>query len=102
MPCAGRQEGIFAARAQGMHPAVDQPAIPLHRPASAAPRTAPYSLLVPVVSLMSGWLVLGERLTALQGLGVLGVLLGVAVTALAPKVTTWLTKRHTADTPAQA
>jgi drug/metabolite transporter (DMT)-like permease len=55
-----------------------------------------------VVSLMSGWLVLGERLTALQGLGVLGVLLGVAVTALAPKVTTWLTKRHTADTPAQA
>ncbi|MDX3074180.1 DMT family transporter [Streptomyces sp. NPDC088354] len=64
-------------------------------------RTAPFSLLVPVVSLVSGWLVLGEKLTALQALGVLCVLLGVAVIALAPKVTTWLAERGRVETPAE-
>lgn len=48
-------------------------------------RTAPFSLLVPVVSLVCGWWLLGERLTPAQGLGVCCVLLGVGAVALASR-----------------
>lgn len=48
-------------------------------------RTAPFSLLVPVVSLVSGWWLLGERLTPAQALGVCCVLLGLTAVALAPR-----------------
>lgn len=45
-------------------------------------RTAPFSLLVPVVGLLAGWLVLDERLTAPQLTGVLLVLAGLVVIVL--------------------
>lgn len=45
----------------------------------AASTVAPLSLLVPVVGLLSAMLLLGERPTAWQWLGTLGVLLGMAV-----------------------
>ncbi len=45
-------------------------------------RTAPFSLLVPVVGLLSGWLVLGEGLSGLQLAGVLLVLAGLVCIVL--------------------
>lgn len=56
-------------------------------------RTAPFSLLVPVVSLVSGWLVLGEGLTGWQAAGVVCVLLGVSAIALAPHVSRLVANR---------
>ena len=44
-----------------------------------ASTVAPLSLMVPVVGLLSALLLLGERPTALQWLGTLGVLLGMAI-----------------------
>jgi O-acetylserine/cysteine efflux transporter len=44
-----------------------------------AGRVAPFSLLVPVVGLLSAYLAFGEQLSLLQLLGTVGVLLGVVV-----------------------
>jgi len=64
-------------------------------------RTAPFSLLVPVVSLVSGWLVLGEGLNTLQAGGVVCILLGVTAIAFAPAFTKWLAARAAVpDSPA--
>ena len=48
----------------------------------AASTVAPLSLLVPVVGLLSAMLLLGESPTAIQWLGTLGVLLGMAINQL--------------------
>ena len=59
-------------------------------------RTAPFSLLVPVVSLLSGWLVRGEGLTAAQAAGVVLIMVGVAAIALSAQLTGWWKRRHAA------
>lgn len=44
--------------------------------------TAPFSLLIPVVAVITGWIVLGEKLTLLQTYGVLIILAGLVLIQL--------------------
>lgn len=41
--------------------------------------TAPFSLLVPVIAIVTGWLVLGEKLTLTQILGIVSILIGLVL-----------------------
>ncbi|QWU14535.1 DMT family transporter [Paenibacillus sophorae] len=47
--------------------------------------TAPFSLLVPVVAIVSGWLVLGESLTSIQAAGIVIILVGLTLIQLSSR-----------------
>lgn len=63
-------------------------------------RTAPFSLLVPVVGVLSGWLVLDERLSVQQTAGVLVSLLGLTAIVLAPQIQAVAARRTDQQVPA--
>ena len=58
-----------------------------HYPAS---QVAPLTLMVPVVGLLSAWLLLGETLSLLQTLGIALVMAGLLVNVFGHKLTQWL------------
>lgn len=62
-------------------------------------KTAPFSLLVPVVSLLSGWLVRGEGLSGVQAAGVVLIMVGVAAIALSSQLTKAWERRRLAGAP---
>ncbi|MNG98321.1 putative amino-acid metabolite efflux pump [compost metagenome] len=51
-----------------------------------AGKVAPFSLLVPVVGLSSSALLLGERLTPMQGWGALLVMAGLLINVFGPRL----------------
>jgi O-acetylserine/cysteine efflux transporter len=64
-------------------------------------RTAPFSLLVPVVGLLASWIVLHQTLTGQQLVGVMLSLIGLTVILLSSQLTGWFRQRtpfHTPDT----
>jgi O-acetylserine/cysteine efflux transporter len=65
-------------------------------------KTAPFSLLVPVVSLLSGWLVRGEGLSGVQAVGVVLILVGVAAIALSGQLTGMWNRRRAVTEPRPA
>jgi O-acetylserine/cysteine efflux transporter len=62
--------------------------------------TAPFSLLVPVVGVISGWAVLGERLGAREIAGILLSLAGLAVVMVRPALLFGLRRVRQAQGPA--
>lgn len=62
-------------------------------------RTAPFSLLVPVVGLLTSWIVLHQTLTAQQLAGVVLSLIGLTVILLASQLTGWFCQRASSQTP---
>ena len=56
-------------------------------------RIAPFSLLVPVIGLVTAWLVLGERLNVWQMMGSLGLLLGLVINLWGARGWNWFLAR---------
>ncbi len=59
-----------------------------------ANKVAPFSLLVPLVGLLSAGLLLGERLTLWQGLGSVLLLAGLVINLFGGKLLAWLAARR--------
>ena len=59
-----------------------------------ASNVAPFTLLVPVVGFLAGWVFLGERLNAAAFVGGALLLVGVAVIVLGPRALTRLRTRR--------
>jgi O-acetylserine/cysteine efflux transporter len=51
-----------------------------------ASKVAPFSLLVPVVGVVAGWIVLDQALSTRQSIGVVVILVGLALIVLAPQL----------------
>jgi O-acetylserine/cysteine efflux transporter len=61
-------------------------------------RTAPFSLLVPVVGLLASWIVLHQSLTGQQLVGVMLSLIGLTVILLSSQLTGWFRQRASSQT----
>ena len=56
---------------------------------------APLTLLVPIIGLLSAWLVLGESLNAMQALGILVIMLGLLINVFGGRIMGRLKRRST-------